>query len=466
MNNSDKVELFERKPIPAAVMTLCVPTIISSLVMVIYNLADTYFVGMLGSAVENSAVTLAAPLLLAFNAVTNLFGVGSSSMMSRALGQKDYDTIRRSSAFGFYCSLIFGVIISAGYSAFKTPILSVLGADSLTVSATAEYLKWTTSFGAVPAILNIVMAYMVRSEGSSLHASVGTMSGCLLNIILDPFFILPQFLGMGAAGAGLATFISNCVACVYFFVFLYIKRGKTFVCISPKMFRPDRRIVKDVCGVGIPAAVQNLLNVTGMTVLNNFTAAFGSSAIAAMGVAQKINMIPLYIALGFSQGIMPLVSYNYSSGNAERMKKSITFSAAIAIGFMAVVTVFYYLLSDSLVAMFIKNSEVVEYGSAFLHGMCLGLPFLCMDFLAVGVFQACGMGGRSLVFAIMRKIILEIPALYVLNRLFPLYGLAYAQFTAEVILAAAAVISLACIFRKTGKTQSEAVPVSDETACE
>ena len=150
---------------------------------------------MLNDPVQNAAVTLAAPVLLAFNAVNNLFGVGSSSMMSRGLGAKDYDTVYRSSALGFYCALICGVLFSALYSAFHSPLLAMLGADGNTVLATGSYLKWTVSFGAAPAILNVVMAYLVRAEGSSLHASLGTMSGCLLNIILDPIFILPWEIG-------------------------------------------------------------------------------------------------------------------------------------------------------------------------------------------------------------------------------------------------------------------------------
>lgn len=448
MENNEKTELFENMPVRKAVMKLSVPTVLSSLVMVIYNLADTYFVGMLNDPIENSAVTLAAPLLLAFNAVNNLFGVGSSSMMSRALGRKDYDTVYRSSAFGFYCSAISGALFSLLYIVLHIPLLKVLGADSETMAATAQYLKWTVGCGAVPAILNVVLAYLVRAEGASLHASVGTMSGCILNIILDPFFVLPQFLAMGAAGAGLATFISNCFACIYFFVLLFAKGKSTYVCISPKKFSFKKKIVSGVFAVGIPASIQNLLNVTGMTVLNNFTAAFGSSAVAAMGIAQKINMIPMQVALGFSQGIMPLISYSYASKNIKRMKKSLVFSSEISISFLLMATIGFYIFSGGLISLFMENAVIVEYGSKFLRGMCLSLPFLCMDFIAVGVFQACGMGKKSLIFAIMRKIVLEIPALFLLNYIYPLYGLAYAQTVSEIILAAAAVITLVNLFKK------------------
>lgn len=465
MKDKGKQFLFEEAPISKSVFTLAIPTVISALVMVVYNLADTYFVGMLNDPIQNSAVTLAAPVLLAFNAVNNLFGVGSSSMMSRALGSRDYETVSKSSAFGFYCALFSGILFSLLYTTFSGSFLNILGADSETSFATGEYLKWTVTCGAAPAILNVVMAYLVRAEGATLHASIGTMSGCILNIILDPLFVLPWGLNMGSAGAGLATFISNCFACLYFFALLFVRRGKTYVCIDPKMFKPKKSIVFGVCAVGIPASIQNLLNVTGMTVLNNFTSSFGPDAVAAMGIAYKVNMVPMNIAWGFSQGVMPLISYNYSSGNHFRMKKGVTFTGKLSVSFLVTVSVFFSIFSESVIRMFMDNDVIIGYGSAFLRGMCLGLPFLCIDFLAVNVFQACGMGKKSLVFALLRKIVLEIPALFLLNFLFPLYGLAYAQLTSESVLATAAVIVLWRIFERlkaTDGNQAEKANAAEE----
>lgn len=449
-----KTVLFEQTAIPRAVAQLAIPTILSSLVMVIYNLADTYFVGMLNDPVQNAAVTLAAPVLLAFNAINNLFGVGSSSMMSRALGRKDYETVSRSSAFGFYCTLLCGILFSALCIVFRTPLLVLLGADEVTMEATAGYMLWTVQCGATPAILNVVMAYLVRAEGSALHASIGTMSGCLLNIVLDPIFILPWGLNLGAAGAGLATLISNCAACVYFLILLFVKRKRTFVCLNPKKFTFEKEIVTGVCGVGIPAAIQNFLNVTGMTILNNFTSAYGANAVAAMGITQKINMVPMYISMGLSQGIMPLVSYNYASGNIRRMKRTVLFAVRSALLLILIVSACYFVMPGTFISLFMQNEEIISYGSQFLRGFCLGLPFLCVDFLAVAVFQAVGMGKAALAFAILRKIVLEIPALCILNWLFPLYGLAYAQLTAEVVLSVAAIIVLARLFRNLESSHS------------
>lgn len=451
---NEKTYLFESMPIPRAVAELSIPMVVASLVTVIYNLADTFFVGMLNDPVQNAAVTLVYPVMLAFNAVNNLFGIGTSSMMSRSLGRGDYEMVRSSSAFGFYGAVFSGLLFTLLCTLFRNPLLALLGADEITWEATAGYMLWTVNFGAIPAILNVVQGQMVRSEGASVHASIGTMSGCILNIILDPIFILPWGLNMGAAGAGLATFLSNCVACGYFFVLARVKKGKTFISLDIRRLKTmSKEVVTGILGVGVPAAIQNLLNVTGTTILNNFTAVYGASAVAAMGVAQKINMLPLQVCLGFSQGIMPLVSYNYASGDRKRMKHAIVFSMGLILPIMLAVTVGCWFGAPNLIQMFMDNADIIAYGSAFLRGLCLGMVFLCTDFMAVGVFSALGLGKYALVFAILRKVVLEIPLLFLLNTLFPLYGLAYAQFVTEVVLAAAAILMLMRIFRQGEQVQ-------------
>ena len=448
MQKTDKVELFENYPVPKAVAKLAIPTVAACLVMVLYNLADTFFVGRLNDPLETSAVTLAAPVLLAFNAVTNLFGTGCSSMMSRALGLKEYKTVRKSAAFGFYCAIFCGVMFSLLATVFHGGLLNLLGADTANDAQTTEYLFWTVTCGAVPSMLNVVMANLVRAEGSAMHASIGTMSGCVLNIILDPVFIMPWGLGMGAAGAGLATFISNCVACLYYIILVVRKRDDTFVSMNIKDFWPTKKIAAEVFGVGIPASIQNLLNVTGMTIMNNFMAGYGTEAVSAMGITHKVAMVPMYISMGISQGILPLVGYNFASGNRARMKETIRFTEKIAGSFMVLAAIVFLVLSEPIISLFMSNELIVSYGGAFMRGASIAMPFLFIDFLAVGVFQACGMGRRSLVFAILRKVILEIPAMFILNKLFPMYGLAYAQLVAEFVLAVAAFMILEKIMKE------------------
>lgn len=448
MSSIAKEELFERTPISKAVASLSVPTVISSLVMVIYSMVDTYFVGLLNEPVQTAAVALAAPVLLAFNAVNNLFGVGSSSMMSRAMGCKDYDTVKHSSAFGFYGALFFGMLFAVICTQFRPVLLTLLGADEMTAATTASYLNWTVTIGAVPAILNVVMAYLIRSEGAALNASIGTMGGCLINMVLDPICILPWGLNMGAAGAGMATCLANCCALLYFLGYVVIKRGKTSVCISPRAFSLKKNIVAGVCGVGIPASIQNLLNVVGSTVLNNLAAPYGAAALAAMGICTKINMVPMYVAMGMSQGVMPLISYNFASRDYKRMKSALMFTIRSAEILLIASAFFMFFFSGGLTGLFIKDPVTVSYGSAFLKGFCLAQPVLALDFMCVGTFQAVGMGRESFVFAVLRKVVFEIPLLFLLNMLFPLYGLPFAQAVAELMMTLIAVPVMVRFFKK------------------
>lgn len=446
-NKKEKVELFENTPVPKAVAQLTIPVILNSLVIVIYSLADTYFVGLLNDPIQNAAVTLVTPLLFTFNMVNNLFGMGTSSMMSRSLGSKDYDIVYGSSVFGFYGALCSGILFSLLCICFQKPVLQILGADETTWDTTRGYMLWTVFCGAVPAIMNVVMGHLFRAEGDTVTSSTGSIIGCILNMILDPVFSLPQGFHMGARGVGFATFLSNCVSCMYFFIIFYRKKGKTYVCFNIKKLIIKKEVIFGIFNVGVPAAIQNLLNVTGMTILTNFTSRFGSDAVASMGIAQKINMVPVQIALGFSQGIMPLVSYNFASENYSRMKKIISFTLKILMPSVAVITIVYYMSAEGLVGLFMKNKIIVSFGSRFLKGFCLSIPFMCLDSFVVGIFQALGMGKMSFVFAILRKVVLEIPALLILNFFIPLYGLAYAQFTAELVLSIAAVVMLIWIFR-------------------
>lgn len=448
--SQEKIDLFENLKVSKAVAKLSVPTVFACLVMVLYNLVDTFFVGMINDPIETTAVTLVAPVILLFNMVNNLFGVGTGSLMSRALGSKDYETVKKTSAFGIYAAALCGVIFSIVSVLFCNPILNLLGSSAADHTATFEYMKWTVMFGATPAILNVVMAYMVRSEGSSVHATIGTVSGCVINMILDPFFILPFGLNMGAAGAGCATFIANCAATLYFVFYILKNRGKTFVSLNIRAAVPTKEILKEVFGVGVPSAIQNILNVTGMTILNNKMAVYGTEAVSAIGIAHKLAMIPMYVSMGIGQGIMPLIGYNFSSGNKKRIRQTIRFTVEVSAGIVLLLVALAVIFPGSIVKAFMDNALVVEYGSAFLRALCCATPFLALDFLAVGIFQACGFGKYAFYFAIARKVLLEIPAIFILDYIYPMYGIPYSQVCAEFVLSVAAVILITKIVGEPG----------------
>ena len=374
--------------------------------------------------------------------------------MGRAMGKRDYDTVARASAFGIWGSIVAGILFSILIALFRNPLLNLLGASAENWQYTSDYLFYTSVLGAMPAILNFVMAYMIRTEGSAIASSLGTIGGCLINVILDPFFILPQFLNMGAAGAGLATFISNVLTCIYFFILIAKRREKSFTCIDPRKAIPTKYVAKEVFSVGVPSAVQNLLNVTGATILNKFAAAFGSAAVSAMGISHKVCMLPLYVSMGMASGANPIAAYNYGSKNYSRAKECVRFTAILGVGLSVIIAVVYYIFSGGIIKFFIDSPEVINYGATFIRSMCIGTPFLAMDFIAVGVYQAFGQGQLALFFAIGRKVILEIPAIFILNKFYPLYGLAWAQTCAELILGIVALIVLVNIFKKLMKEKS------------
>jgi putative MATE family efflux protein len=444
----DRTELFERTPILRALAVLAVPTVFSQLVSVIYNLADTFWVGRLNDPLQNAAVTLVAPAMMAMNAVSNLFGTGSSSLMSRSLGAKEYEKVSVVSAFGFTCAVAMALLFSLICGTAKEPLLNILGAEEATRAASGAYLRWTVICGALPAVINTTMAHLVRSEGATFHASLGTMSGCFLNMALDPLFILPGGLNMGVEGAGLATFLSNCAACVYFAVLLTKKRGKTYVDVNPLHFAPRKEIVSGVFQVGVPSAVMNLLSVTGMTVLNNFTASYGAEAVAAMGICNKIYMVPLNVTYGIAQGAMPLIGYNYAAGGAKRVRSAIRTARAANLGFITLMGLLFFIFPRFWMGLFIADGTIIAHGAILLRVFSLALPLLSLDFFTVAVFQAVGMGKEAFVFAVLRKLVLEIPALFLFDRLWPLYGLPFAQVFAEAVLTAAAFWVLSRFYKK------------------
>ena len=369
------------------VRRLAIPSMLAQFVNVLYSIVDRMYIGNIPQVgeVALAGAGVCGPIVTLISSFAFLVGIGGAPLMAIRMGEDNQEGAQKILANCFVMLLALSAALTGLAIAFREPMLMFFGASEQTFPYANSYLTYYV-MGTVFAILTAGLNQFITCQGFANEAMLTTIIGAVMNIILDPIFILPWGLNMGAEGAGLATFLSNCVACLYFFVLLYVKRGRTYVCVNPKMFSFKRHIVVGVCAVGIPASIQNLLNVTGMSVLNNFTSAFGSNAVAAMGIAQKINSVTVQIALGLSQGIMPLISYNYASGNIKRMKKTFFFTARIALVFLVLMEIAYYAGARTWVGLFMQDQQIVDYGARFLRGFCLGMPFLAIDFLAVGVF--------------------------------------------------------------------------------
>lgn len=421
-------KLFELMAIPRAVAILSVPTVISQLITVIYNLADTYFVGEMNDPYQLSAINVCLPLMLMFTALANLFGIGGSGALSRALGRGDTDTARRITAFSIWSGVVVSLIYSAVVFVFSEPVLYAMGADELTYSYAYDYMLYVIVIGGVFTVLNPLLAHLVRSEGRSFAAGIGMSLGAVINIILDPIMITT--LGMGIVGAALATLIGNACACLFFVVYVACRHGSTLVSFKPMKISLSSAL--DVVMTGLPNFFLSMLSSISNTATNNLIVGYDTIALAGVGIAKKINLTAFAVTQGISQGVLPLVGYNYAKGNKKRMNGAILFAGAvtgvISIGLMILALT----ASEPLVALFIKDAATVNYGSKFLRIICLAMPTSAFIFLSITYFQATGRKTFPLILSFLRKGTLDIVFMLILNQAVGLYGILWATPAAEI----------------------------------
>ena len=439
-------DIFEKESVSSAIIKLAIPTIVSSLVTVIYNLADTYFVGLLNDPVQTAAVTLAAPALLAFNAINNLFGVGTSSAMSRALGRGDSNLVRRCSVFGLYCAFISSVLFSVFTGLFRTPLLGLLGASAKNAAATSEYMRWAVTCGAVPSILNVVFAFLVRSEGSSLHASIGTMSGCILNIILDPIFIFGYlgFPAMGVAGAAIAT-VCGQISGLFIYIFYYHKKKDSILLqISLKGFSPRIQIIRQLYTVGIPSSIMIALPSILISSLNSMLVRFSSVHVAVLGIYYKLQTFIYLPSGGIVQGMRPIVGFNYGAGEMDRVKKTLDLSLVFTAAIMLVGTLLSLIIPEQLLLMFNANEETLKIGIPALRIISLGFLISSFGVIYSGAFEALGKGLSSLIISLLRQLVIILP---LSGLLIPLIGPTGVWITLPIAESIASAISILLIRR-------------------
>ena len=395
-------------PIPKAVVTLSVPSVISSLVMVIYSLADTFFVGMMNDPVQNAAVTLAAPLLLAFNAVNNLFGIGSSSMMSRALGRKDYDTVYRSSAFGFYASLICSLLFSLLYGVLQSPILVMLGANAETIQATADYLFWTVLLGSAPSILNVVLAYLVRAEGSSLHASIGTMCGCLLNIVLDVWFVAGFH--WDVAGVAIATIISQVVSGGLCLIRLLHMRD--VLQVKPSHLRPKAAFLKQLIRLGLPSGLTQAIFSFAMIIVQSLTNSFGTVVIAANTAVMRVDGFAMMPNFTFGTTMTTYTGQNIGAGKLDRCVKGTRDGLKIGLSVSVVLVTLILIFGQYLMQMFTSTPEVISTGMRMLRILAVGYIAMGVTQILSGVMRGAGDTMTPMWISIITTVIIRVPIAY------------------------------------------------------
>lgn len=459
--NKDNTKVFSEYKVPEAVATLALPSMLGMLINIVYNLADTFFVGQTGDANQVSAVSLSMPLFFLFLAIGNLFGVGGCAFISRSLGEGKTDKIKTISSFCIYAGMLCGAILGVLFLFFRTPLLYLIGASDASVGFGGDYLFWV-ALGSPFIVASITVCNLIRGEGAAKESMLGMVIGQLTNIVLDPIFILgsgdklfnftlPFGLEMGVAGAAIATVLGNIVSVLFFLS--YFLKGKSILSITPKRFSVKGGIAKGVISVGLPASLNNLLMSLSNIVINMFLSAYGDNAVAAMGVAMKANMLVVMLQIGLAQGIQPLVGYCYGAKNYSRMKSSIRFSMLCNIVIGTVMTVFYIFFRRQVISSFIDNADVVDYGVKMLTALMSAGPFIGVMFIINFAFQGMGMGGKSLILAAGRQGIVFLPTLFIMDRLIGLEGIIWAQPTADYACIILSLIMFALVVKKLNKKE-------------
>ena len=427
-----KTEIFESMPIPRALMDFALPMIISQLVTLAYNLADTYYLGRTGNPYMVAAVSLILPVFNITIAIANLFGTGGGSLISRLLGSGNESEARKVCVYSIYVSIFASVLFALACFVFMKPLLLLLGASSQTYAYAKQYANIIIVLGGVPTVLELVMANIVRSTGYARQSGFGMSLGGILNIFLDPLFmfvLLPK--GNEVIGAAIATMISNVAAMTYFIITIRKLKKTTVLTMNVHAGLPSAASIKSLYSVGIPASLSTFLYDLTNIVIDMLASSFGDIPLAAIGIVLKAERLPLNIGIGICQGMIPLIAYNYSAGNFKRMRGFLNFSRLAGLCTSLLCIILYEVFAADIMKLFIDNQETVLLGTGFIRIRCLATFFMFMCFNFVFFFQAIGFGTISFLLAVIRQLVFNIPILFLFRHIFGVYGIVWTQLTGD-----------------------------------
>lgn len=430
--------LYESAPISKAVISLAVPTVLSQLITVLYNMADTFFIGQLNDPAQVAAATLCMPPFILLSGFANLFGIGGSSLISRSLGAGESEKAKKVSVFCIYSAGAVALIYGLFFLLLKPYMLVLLGTTESTYNYCFDYLFWTVTVGAVPTVISTVLSHLIRAYGLSRQAGFGMALGGIMNIILDPVFIFG--LGLDIEGAAVATAISNYIALGYFIGVILKSRKAVLISVNPKCFSARGGIAKEVLSVGLPNFIMNLMGIISNTVLNNLVASYSDAATAGIGIAKKIDMMTFAVSIGMSQGVISLIGYNYASKNYKRMYAAIKTTFKYLLVISVLTTLFLFFLAAPLAKFFIDDAQTVEYAQYFIRVLCVICPMQAVSMMCITIMQGLGQKIKPLAVSFLRKGTLDTPFMLILNSLFGVLGIGYATPIAEFVAMLVAII--------------------------
>ena len=422
---NDNAWMSEDK-VSQVVKKMAIPSVISSLVTVVYNMADTFFVGQTGDPLQVAAVSLTNPIFILFMAIANMLGMGGSAIASIALGKNDKEKVKNVSSFVTYFSIAIGIIFCLILLVFQNGLLTLFGANSETLNLAKGYTLYI-AIGAPFIIFSAAASFIVRASGDSKQAMIGNMIGTVLNIALDPVFV--SILNKGAAGAAIATTISNIIASIYY-VYYFEKKTKS-MSIHFKYF--TFKVCKDICVSGLPMALFSSLMSISTIITNLILANYGNSAIAAAGIVFKANMFVSFLQMGIANGVQPILGYCYGSDNRERFREVETYTKKCCLICGIILSSLYIAFRSQIIAVFINDAKTIEYGIPLLVGYTLSGPFIGLLFMNMNVLQTLNQPLKATILSLCRQGLLFIPFLFILNMLFGFYGVTIAQSLTDII---------------------------------
>ena len=430
--------LREEKP-AKAVVKLGVPLIAGMFIMVLYNLVDTYFIGLMRDDYQLAAVNLAYPVMMISIAISNMIGTGASSLIARSLGAGDREKADHTVTAGFVLTVVNSVIVAVLGLSLLGPIVTGLGAQANTFDYTRQYVQVILA-GSLFTMGNYTFGQLLRSEGSVMQSVAGMIAGTIVNIMLDPIFIFG--LGLEIRGAAIATILGNAAGmCVSLWFYL---GGKTLLSPSFKYVRPTAEILKEIFWVGVPATLETLLTSAAYIVNNNLAVGYGELTVAAMGIAQKILSLGNYVYQGFAAGTQPIMGYNYGAKNYRRMIDVLKAGVMVCSGTELCIMAVYGVFAPQLIGIFTDSAEVIATGSRVLRTIMCILPFVGAVSMSRMSFQAMGKPQFAFAITLVRQLFLYVPLLLILNRVFGFGGIIWAQPVTEFIMMT---VSLTLLYR-------------------
>lgn len=428
ISKTDGSEIFRSAPVPEAVLKNAIPAMLAMLMVLVYNLADTFFIGQTHDAFQVSAVSLATPVFLFFMAVGTIFGIGGTSVISRALGEGRTDYAKKVCAFCMWACIFIGLIMSVCFLVFMEPLLKLIGASPDTWEMTKSYLTIVSLCGPFVLIANC-FNNVIRAEGQSTKAMMGQLIGNACNVILDPIFIL--LLHWNVVGAAIATVIGNVIGAGYYIG--YFLRGNSTLGINIRDVTFKDKVMTSVLAIGIPASLGSIFMSVSQIVVNARLASYNDMALAGYGVAAKVTMITGMICIGLGQGVQPLLGYCIGAKLTDRFKKVMSFSLILGLLLSTIMTALCYLFTNQIVGVFVTNPDAFSYGTRFVRILLTTSFLFGAYYVLLNAIQAMGAGTEAFIMNLSRQGLIFIPALFILEAVIGINGLVWAQPVADVL---------------------------------